>query len=163
MTEFSQKWAVAAFFDDLPDGFEFQKNEVPLHATLAGVFAIDLPSIKIAGLLEGCVRGFEAPTVTGDAIEQWGSLKVTTLRSSQEFKDLFTVVQDTLLEKGAVFNEPEYVGAGFRPHVTLQRSGSLSPGAAKSVKGMSLVDMFPNGDPNRRRIVKTIKLPGKLV
>lgn len=154
----TQKWAVAAFFEDAPSGSEFPKEEVPLHATLAGVFAIDLKGIAIVELLKNCLHGFRQFTVEGAITEQWGDLKVTTIKYSDNFNKLYTVIQHTLLNAGAVFNEPQYLGAGFSPHVTFQRQGKLKPKQKKTVGSISLVDMFPDSDGDRRRIHTSIKL-----
>lgn len=162
-SEFSQKWAVAAFFNELPDGLEFSWDEAPLHATLAGVFAISFPGVEIAGLLEKCVDYFERFTVTGGPTEQWGSIKVTTLNYSEKFEELYLAVQNTMSRHGAVFNEPQYLRAGFKPHVTQQKAGRLESGHSKDIASVSLVDMFPGSDAYRRRILKTIKLKSNLI
>lgn len=155
----TQKWAVAAFFDDLAVGFEFAQEETPLHATLAGVFAINMRGDEIAELLRQCLSDSHTFAVTGLAEERWGEgLVVTTLADSEDLSGLYGSVQDCLLNKGAVFNEPQYLHDGFTPHVTKQRSGRLAIGASAEITRVSLVDMFPGGNGYRRRIHAVIKL-----
>lgn len=155
----TQKWAVASFFDDLEIGYEFPREETPLHATLAGVFAINKSGDEIADLLKQCLIDTTGFSVRGLAEERWGDeLIVTTLEDSQQFSALYAGVQDRLLNKGAVFNEPQYLHDGFTPHVTQQREGKLSVGESAQISRVSLVDMFPGGDGYRRRIHATISL-----
>lgn len=155
----TQKWTVASFFDDLPVGFEFAREETPLHATLAGVFAIDKTGDEITQLLEQYLSDVDNFPVSGLAEERWGDdLVVTTLVDSEEFSALYAGVQDCLLNKGAVFNEPQYLHDGFTPHVTHQKEGKLSVGQLVPIARVSLVDMLPHGDGYRRRIHATITL-----
>lgn len=158
----TQKWAVAAFFDDLPLGYEFPREETPLHATLAGVFAINKSGDEIADLLRQCLTDTAGFPVIGLDEERWGDeLIVTRLEDSQQFSALYAGVQDCLLNKGAVFNEPQYLHDGFTPHVTHQKEGKLSVGQSAPIAHVSLVDMFPHGDGYRRRIHATISLEEK--
>lgn len=155
----TQKWTVASFFGAIPVGFEFPREETPLHATLAGVFAINQTGDDIAAILNEGLDEERAFDIEGEVIESWGEgLNVTTIKRSDEFDELYRKVQEILLNNSAVFNEPEYLGDGFRPHVTVQKSGRLGIGSTAVIRNVSLVDMFPNSDGNQRRIHATIKL-----
>lgn len=154
----SQKWCVASFFDDLPAGFEFAMEEVPLHATLAGVCALPMSGDEIARNLKSAVAHTVPFEIYGDTQEQWGEgLKVTLIRQSNNFDNLLRLVQATLLEEGAVFNEPQYLGDGFTSHITMQKSGEVLPGESRLISSVSLVDMFPDEDGYRRRIHAVVR------
>lgn len=155
----SQKWAVASFFSELPEGYEFAQKDTPLHATLAGVFAHPAKGDEIANTIQESIDGAQSFKVSGDVEEQWGEgLVVCKLVHSEQFIRLLSSIQNGLLAQGAVFNEPQYLGAGFTPHVTVQQAEKLMPGSMALVHSVSLVDMFPDGDGYRRRIHKVIKL-----
>jgi len=155
---YSQKWAVASFFDEQEDDFIFKSESTPLHATLAGVFAVDAKMPEIATVVRGAIRGTRVFEIEISETEQWGDIRVSVMQDSVHFTDLFKAVQGALLDNGAQFNEPQYLNQGFRPHVTQQKTGFLREGDKKLVKSISLVDMFPDGDGEKRRIVTTIDL-----
>lgn len=155
----TQKWAVAAFFDDLPINFEFAMDDNPLHTTLAGVFALPEKGDEIAKIIEVGLAGFDVVEIIGEQREQWGDgIEVTILRESNTFSHLYKTIQNNLVDNGAVFNEPQYLGDGFTPHVTKQKSGELAQGTAQLLKTVSLVDMFPNNNGYRRRIHANFRL-----
>lgn len=153
----TQKWTVASFFDNPQPGFEFPREDTPLHATLAGVFAIDLRGDDIAQLLKQCIAEVTHFSVKGKTIETWGDgLHVTRLDYSEDFNRLYTRIQDCLLQQGAIFNEPQYLHEGFTPHATVQKQQKLTVGESVNIARVSLVDMFPGGNGYRRRIHATI-------
>lgn len=157
MTEkYSQKWTIASFFEHLSDGYVFHRSEVPLHATLAGVFAIDVTGDKIANLLKTHLQDVPAFHIVGGEETQWGDVKVRIINKSIHLNALFNGIQKMLLSHGATFNEPEYIGEGFTPHVTKQKSGWLQNGESRIVNSVSVVDMFPDGDYEKRRITATV-------
>lgn len=49
---------------------------------------------------------------------------------------------------------------GFLPHSTVQRHGRLGRGDEVQFKALSIIDMFPDKDPYKRRVVKTITIGG---
>jgi hypothetical protein len=59
---------------------------------------------------------------------------------------------------GAEYDEPKFMREHFRPHVTIQSNARLSDKQKISVSSFTLVDMYPNNDIERRKIVKTFKL-----
>lgn len=156
--QYSQKWCIAAFFDDLDLNFQFHRTEIPLHATIAGVFDIDKSREEINKLLVDYLRSFNSFEVVGGEIVNWGEIRVTLLAESAEFDKLYRGVQQMLIENGAVFLEPEYTGDGFTPHVTVQQSAHFETGESTIVKTISLVDMFPGGDFEQRLIAGNVEL-----
>ena len=156
--QYEQKWAVASFFDAIEIGYTFPRDDVPLHATLAGVFAVDMQGSAIAAFISDAINEFKAFSVVAHEIEQWGPIQVATLHKSEEFNNLYTTIQEVLLEKGAVFNEPQYLMDGFTPHVTHQKTAVLRPKEHATVRSVSLVDMFPDKDGEKRRIISTVNL-----
>lgn len=160
MEKLTQKWAIAAFFDDLEDGYEFHMSDNPLHVTLAGVFAIHYKGREIYAGLSELLQDQESFTVTAGDDAYWGEnkdLNVVIMEESKEMSALLMKIYKHLLNNGAIFNEPQYEGSGHILHSTVQKSGRLKKGDKVPINKVSLVDMFPNSDGYRRRIIGTVK------
>lgn len=159
MTEkYSQKWAVASFFNGLEEGFTFHRFETPLHVTLAGVFELNRSGGEILKIIEESIRNLSDFEVQAGEVEKWGELKVNRIGHSEELEVLYRTIQQELLDNGAVFNEPQYLLEGFKTHSTHQRAGRLRVGDNIRINSVSLVDMFPDGDWQKRRIIGTLQL-----
>lgn len=159
MKKLSQKWCVVALLQPVPEGAEFDWREWPLHVTIAPTFAIDRNSEEISSLLSKTLQG-QSP-VSLQAIEEleW-AVKVMRLESTSEISTLHLKITEVLKESGAVFNEPQYIGKNFIPHVTAQKSGLVEVEDKITLDSFSLIDMFPNSDGLRRKVVKTFSLLG---
>ncbi len=159
MEKLTQKWTINAFFDDLKDGYAFHRSDYPLHITIAGVFAIDLRGNDIAKILVDLLAGQKSFFVTAGDDALWGEykdLRVVIIDKSTEMSGILMSIYETLIKNGAVFNQPEYEGPGHILHSTVQKSGRLVKGQKVKINKISLVDMFPDNDGLRRRIVQTI-------
>ena len=161
MEKLTQKWCIASFFEELKDGFEFDRSDNPLHITLAGVFALDLNGLEIVKIFEDLLKNTKSFSVTAGKDTYWGenkNIQVVLIQDSKELKSLQMNIYNKLISKGAIFNEPEYEGEGHTSHSTVQKVGKLSEGEIVTINKVSIVDMFPNNDGYRRKIVKTVKL-----
>lgn len=159
MEKLTQKWCVAAFFDELEDGYEFHRTDIPLHITVAGVFATEDTSQVIFKSLFSLLSNQEPFAVTAGGDELWGNnkdLKVVIIEKSDVMSSLLMKIYEHLLKNGAVFNEPQYEGLGHKLHSTVQKSARLQKGDTVLINKVSLVDMFPDNDGMRRRIVGTV-------
>ena len=58
------------------------------------------------------------------------------------------------------YDTPQFINKGFRPHATVQKDNQLKSGQLYRIDGVSLVDMYPNDDINRRAIIDTFLLRG---
>lgn len=160
MEKLTQKWCIAAFFDDLDDGFEFHRTEVPLHVTLAGVFAIDIKGRELFKMLSDYLNSTQSFNIKAGSEDSWGpnkEIRVVLIEKSSEMSGLLMQIYDFLMINGAVFNQPEYEGNGHKLHSTVQKSGKLEKGQIVLINKLSLVDMFPRNDGMRRRIVGTVE------
>ncbi len=158
MSEFRQKWAVASFFESLDNGFEFDYTDNPLHVTLAGVFASKMSGLELSKILENTVSDTKPFKITAKDEKSWGNIKVMTLEKSEKFNELYWLIQSKLIKKGAEFNEPQYLKEGFTPHCTNQKNSRLYSSDIVEVNSVSLVDMFPDSNGYKRRVLKTINL-----
>ena len=161
MEKLTQKWCIPAFFDELEDGFEFAMTDYPLHMTIAGVFDFDKKGIEIAELINGLLahsQSFEV--VAGDDV-YWGinkDIQVVLMEKSEQLASLVKKIYNFLISNGVEFYQPEYEGKYNISHSTVQKTDRLQKGETVIINKLSLVDMFPDSNGYRRRIVKTIYL-----
>ena len=59
---------------------------------------------------------------------------------------------------GAEYDEPKFLGEGFRPHSTIQMKSRLHEGQDINIDSFTLVDMFPDKDKTGRRIIEDFSL-----
>jgi 2'-5' RNA ligase len=86
--------------------------------------------------------------------------RVTLLSRSEQLMSLHNDIVALLTQSGATFNTPQYNEEGFRPHVTLRPQARLQMGDTVHLSALTVIDLFPEGNPNRRKVLKTISLQG---
>jgi len=159
--QFSQKWCLVSFFERVPEGFEFHRGECPLHVTLADTFAAEWKSTGLFEELEGLLTNQKSLKVVASDDATFGPpnepVKVTILDKTAELQLLHERIIKTLKSAGAVFNNPQYVGPGYSPHSTVQKHARLHKDDTATIDSVTLIDMFPNGDAEQRRVLGSIK------
>jgi hypothetical protein len=75
------------------------------------------------------------------------------MQPHSELLALHTAIVHLLEEYGGVFNSPEHTRDRFIAHSTIQREGRLQKGDEVTVNSVALVDMFPNGNGEKRKII----------
>lgn len=161
MTKFTQKYVVVQFSKSLPDGHEYSMKDWPLHVTLADVFAIDgkwTSLFKDLNLILDNESAFFSKATVKDLFGDDRSTKVILIEKTSELQNLHKMIISVLEKHGAVFNSPEYVKEGFKPHVTEQAESKLRIGDIVEFSSLTLVDMFPNEDPYQRKVLGTVYL-----
>jgi 2'-5' RNA ligase len=165
MPKYSQKWTLVQLLEDLPEGTEYSYKNWPPHITIADIFAVDWEKTNLFKKLSDLLSTYKPIYVpVGDETylgPPESQVKVTLLEANPELQALHSDVIALLYKSGAVFNNPEYVGEGYLPHTTVQKRISLRKGDSVTIDSATIIDMFPNGDHERRRVLKTIKFSGK--
>lgn len=155
---YSQKYCLVHFIDHRQDGSEFNMNHWPLHITLADVFAIDLEQSAIIKDLE-MLSGKLAPvTLNAENESILGETPVVLLSKSPDLLQLHEDIVSFIEAGSAVFNNPEFTRAGFIGHSTIQNEQRLKIDEVITIDSLSLVDMFPEGDWQRRKVLATFPL-----
>lgn len=158
--KYTQKWVVAALLEDIPEGTEFPASNFPLHITITGVCAVDWDSRTIASNLEVLLKDqlpFSVKAIDEAYFGPNHDIRVTEMEKTPQLLDLHQKVYDMLIAAGAVFNDPDYQGEGFRPHCTYQQQGHLDTGASVTIDNITLIDLFPHEDGTMRKITKIYK------
>ncbi|MFS8120553.1 MAG: 2'-5' RNA ligase family protein [Microcoleus sp.] len=161
MKQFSQKYTIVQLLEDMSEGDEYAASGWPLHVTLADIFAIDWDeSTLISRCFETFSKFKSVRATVGD--EDWlGEDEQTHVTLLNMNAELFNLHIDIIkfLEQGNVrFNTPEFIEQGFKPHLTVRPNARLRKGRTVAFDVLTVIDMFPNNDPSRRKVLKTIKL-----
>lgn len=157
---FTQKYAIISPLELLREGQIFESYKWPLHVTLADTFALDSIQEDFATQLSKSVEG-HLVKIRGERIAYFGKEKeveVVLLHPSKKLTDLHYSIVDLLLDKGASFNDPQYIKSGYVGHVTKQKEGHFNIGDSRELALLALIDMFPDGDPYLRKVIKIINI-----
>ncbi len=155
---YSQKYTIVHFVAPVENGAEFHMRDWPLHVTLADVFAVDRTGTAIDAKIKALAAHLAACEVEATEEASLGEARVMLLQKTPQIVALHLAIVNLLEQNGVVFNTPEFTRGGFLPHSTIQRTGRLDPGDSVRIDTISLVDMLPAGDWQRRRVLKTITL-----
>jgi 2'-5' RNA ligase len=159
MQIFTQKYAIIQLFEDVQDGYEFTSDNWPLHSTIIDTFAIDWDVSTIISELEKIVIGHKSISTTAIGDKCFGSeqqIKVTLLNITSKLNTLHYDIIKLLNTGGLRLNDPQYAINGFLPHVTVQDNTRINIGDKVILNSLSLIDMFPNQDPYKRKVIETI-------
>lgn len=156
--KFTQKYAIVQLLEDVPENTEYAAADWPLHVTITDVFAIDWGAPTMTEQLSQLLADqpkFMTAVKGGFCLGDKGS-HVMLLELNKGLKRLhFDVI--AMLEPGNVrFNTPQYMKEGWLPHSTIQRHAGLQPSDTVAFNALTLIDMFPNQDGYRRKVIKTV-------
>lgn len=159
MRKLTQKYALVHLFEDLPKGYEFSASNWPLHITIADVFAISSRSKELLADLAGLrtLHPINSEAEDEDWFGENKDIHVHLMTKPIHLQELHEDVLEILSKNSVVFNNPEYTGDGFKPHVTVSKNSTFNIGDSVAVDSITLIDMFPNQDPTKRRIIGTVK------
>ena len=160
--KYSQKYCLVQPLQPLELGYTFHRSEWPLHCTLAGVFAIDWNEATYRDFEKtiGNYKKFIARTTLSDYFGEDGSVKVRRVDESPALTHLHNDIVDAIERHDGVFNQPTYIREDFGAHVTMV--GDL-PREHDTVNfnEIYLIDMFPEGDYEMRRVIKKFPLASR--
>lgn len=158
--EYSQKYCLVQFIEPLDIGSQFSASEWPLHTTLAGVFALDIPT-KIKEEFQHTTSQHACFTLVTEGDTYFGESKdihVRLLRRTPEIVELHNDLVAFIGRSGGSFNEPHYLGDGFTPHISIPDGFSVQSGEDITIQELSLVDMFPDSDYQQRKVIARFPL-----
>lgn len=154
----SQKYTLVHFFEEQPMSHNFSAREWPLHTTLLDMFTVGSDTDVLQHSLQeiaATTRSLTTKAVSETLFGQNKDVAVTLLSINpgiiELHKRLVGLAEETLIQ----FDHPEYVADGFIPHASIRDDSKLELGKTYRISNISLVDMYPNNDINRRAIIKT--------
>jgi len=137
---------------------EFESSDWPLHITLVGNFLLDKTEGELIVRLGNTAVNIESIDVRIGDDTLFGpseDIPVSLVEESTEIMNLQRQLVDSLSALDPKYYTPEIVLDRYRPHVTIQKSARLNKGQSVNVNNMTLVGLSLNGDPNKRRVIKT--------
>ncbi|WP_370615746.1 2'-5' RNA ligase family protein [Mumia qirimensis] len=144
------------FVEDLAVPEAFGRDAWPLHLTWVPPFEAEEEAALEAVSRVAHGRTALVSEVVGEA--WFGSrhdVRVGELARTAGVDTLHRDLLAALSESGVDVARMRHVRDEFRPHVSAQRGRSLAVGATVRLDAVTLVDMRPDGDPRRRRVVRT--------
>lgn len=160
MQPFTQKYAIIQLLEEAPEGMEFSASDWPLHITLVDVFAIDWSAQEMAERLTTLLTGrapASAKAIDNTYFGPSRDVEVTLLDRTDSLATLHNDVHALLERGGLKTNNPQFALEGFRPHATVQEHAALKTGDLVVFEALTIIDMFPGGDPYMRKVLQTIK------
>lgn len=156
-----QKYVIVHFIDSNNVPHNFNASEWPLHITLLANFTLAGKLETLITKLDGYSAQEQSFVVGVDSEDLFGlnkNVAVSLIEPSIEIIETHLSLARIAISLGAKFDEPRYMNDGFRPHATIQLKSRLKIGQTVNIDTFSLVDMFPDNDINKRRIIKKFEL-----
>ncbi len=157
----SQKYVIVHFVELPKVPHEFLNTRWPLHVTLLPNFTIIQPLKKLINELESYSQQAEPFEIMADGEALFGpgrDIRVSLIRPSESIRIVHKNLLNITVALGGEYDEPRYIGQGFRPHATIQAEYRVTEGQPILLNSFTLVDMYPNEDIERRKILKTFEL-----
>lgn len=152
------RYVVVAPLTPMVVGDRFITREWPLHVTLIQVFASEATPAEIGSRLAAVGSGASAITVVAGEPANFGPSKtipVTVVEPSAALDALHALCVQAVGDLAPVYENPEYMGPGYRPHVTVKRNARVTVGEVLELQQIALVDMEP-GQPDGGREVLAV-------
>lgn len=143
----------------MPVGIRFASSNWPLHSTIADTFAIDRNVATMVERLTELLKDHaQATSVVEDdrLFGDDGQVQVTLLQKTDSLTKLHHDVIALLEQGGWKPNDPQFAKEGFLPHTTVQAHSRLRKGDEVAFNALSIIDMFPDGDPYQRKVLATL-------
>lgn len=137
-------------------GERFLTRDWPLHVTIVPVFTAGAGLEQITDALRG-----SRLSVTGAGEERFGrgnSIRVTVIEPSADILSLHRTLLDALAPLNPTFDDPNFVGDGYRPHVTRRAFGGVDEGELLELTQLAVVDMTPDQPERMRRVLAVTAL-----
>jgi 2'-5' RNA ligase len=161
MQHFTQKWCLVSLLEPAQEGAVFHWKDWYLHTTIAGVFSADIRQSQLTDKLSTLLANQKPIITTIVENVSFGPPEkpflVSLLDNTYELQQLHNKIVSLLTNNGAVFNEPKYINAGYKPHVTVQKKSRVYAGETIVIDNLALIDMFAEKDGYKRKIYKTFK------
>ena len=157
----AQKYVIAHFFKPEADGYNFSANEWPLHVTLLPNFTLRKSLEELESKIEEVALNTPSFEIEPQDRAVFGpnqDVPVMLIKPSDDLIGLHNNLIKVLDEVVATYDTPQYIADGYRPHATIQENGQVKVVQTYKVDNISLVDMFPGNDINRRAVIRTYSL-----
>src|SRR5690606_4637336 len=128
---------------------------------LVSNFTFPLDSNEIVDQLSNLLVDQSPVSTVSTMFEKWGDnkdIEVTVMDTNSDLRDLHSKLIKHLESHGANFDERRYLYDGYGAHSTVQKHARLELGKVVNIDSLTLIDMFPDKNGHKRRVLDTIKL-----
>lgn len=135
----------------------------PLHLTVVPTFVVAVDLAAVVAVIEPVLAPQAALLLTVGADEGFGRsqrIPVSLVGTSPDLSALHRRLMQGLFAVGAVFDDPDFVGTGYRPHITMTKAARAQPGELLQLEQAAVVDMEPVGPGRLRKVVWATPLAG---
>jgi hypothetical protein len=136
---------------EVGDGFSM--SAWPLHVTIVPNFSTTLPKGDVSSVFSAPTPAMDVVVGREDLFGPRNNVRVSVVEHSEKLALLHARFVADLLGLGVVFDNPEYLGAGYRPHITATKRARAGEGDILHLDQLALVDMAPRGDSGHRVVV----------
>jgi 2'-5' RNA ligase len=159
----AQKYVIVHFVDlpSVPD--EFSYTEWPLHVTLLANFTIRRPVAELVSELDSFSKRTKPFIIVSEGESLFGpkqNVKVSLIKPTDNIKSIHRELVAITSGLGADYDEPSFMMDGYRPHITIQAYDRVADKQSIRLNNFTIVDMYPDNDIERRKIIKTFELSG---
>jgi 2'-5' RNA ligase len=152
----SQKYVIAYFIEPVEPKYNFSCKEWPLHVTLLPNFIVSDSLDELIDKLDEISHSISPFSIQVGDDENFGPNGEVLVSLIKPEADILSLHNKLLvITKSYKFDTPQYIGKGYRPHATKQLNNELVSGKKYLVESMTLVDMYPNDDIERREAIMT--------
>lgn len=140
----------------LVNGDGFPLARWPLHLTVAPTFVIEADLTAVVAAVEPVLRGVPVLRVTAGPDEGFGrsgAIPVTVIEPSPVLSGLHRALHTAIGDIGGEFDDPEFVGDGYRAHVTMTKTARVHPGDRLDLRQATIVNMEPIGAQRLRHVI----------
>jgi 2'-5' RNA ligase len=151
----SQKYVIAHFIKPVEPKYNFSSKEWPLHVTLLPNFVVSNSLDELIynlNEISHTIRPFSIQVGNDENFGPNDEVLVSLIKLEADILSLHSKL--LAFTKSYEFDTPQYIGKGYRPHATKQLNNELVNGKNYLVESMTLVDMYPNNDIERREVIK---------
>lgn len=152
------KFGLTTFIDNLPEGYEFERDKWPAHITQVDTFETVLRPEEMSEKLNSIIKEVNSLSVKVLSEEYFGPEKdilVYRLERDPSLQELHTKIVSGLKELGVNFKRPFLLEEGFKPHVTVIPGLNLKVNDEVAIESITLID---KNSLNKRVVTKNYYL-----
>lgn len=137
-------------------GDSFTLARWPLHLTVVPTFVAEGNLEAVVAIIKPLLQGGPPLELRVGADEGFGRaqrIPVSLIEPTTELNALHRGLIAVLTARGAVFDDLDFIGSGYRPHITVTKLDRVQPGDLLRLEQATIVDMEPIGLQRLREVV----------
>ena len=152
---------IATVFEDIPDGYEFNELNTPLHLTHVDVCEVDFEPTEFVSKLREHLSNSASFYVTPIEDTFFGPNKdipVTLIDLNPDLKAFHEQIMGFLQSHSAVLDNPQFHNERYSPHISIYGQRRVPLGQPITIKSVSIGNKQTDIENPSNRIIATIQL-----